>query len=177
MLLTVAVIGPAHALKGEVRLELHTDSPQERLVPGAVFPTDPQNAGPLTISRVRCDGKRWFVTFEQAPDRTAVEKLRGVKLLLDADTADADEDDDAWYAHELIDLTCQTPDGSPLGKVIDLEPGIAQDRLIVRTPQGEKVAVPFVEELVPEIDEEAGVVVIDPPGGLFPGLGESEEAR
>ena len=38
MLLTVAVIGPAHALKGEVRLEIRTDDPRGRLAPGTGLP-------------------------------------------------------------------------------------------------------------------------------------------
>lgn len=37
MQLTVAIIGPAHALKGEVRLEIRTDDPEGRLAPGTVL--------------------------------------------------------------------------------------------------------------------------------------------
>lgn len=178
MLLTVAVIGPAHALKGEVRLDVRTDDPEGRLAPGTVLPTDPAGAGPLTVARVRFDGTRWFAAFAEAPDRTAAEALRGVRLLVDTDAEDEaideETDHDAWYAHELIGLAAHTPDGRSLGEVIDLEPGVAQDRLVVRTPEGCRVAVPFVAELVPEVDEEAGTVTIDPPGGLFPGLGQAE---
>lgn len=178
MLLTVAVIGPAHALKGEVRLELRTDDPEGRLAPGSVLPTDPQEAGPLTVSRLRFDGQRWFAAFEEARDRTAAEALRGARLLVEVEDApEHGEDDDEWYAFELVGLTVRHVDGSELGEVVDLEHGVAQDRLVVRTSAGERVAVPFVAELVPEIDPEAGVVVLDPPGGLFPGRGEAEEAR
>ena len=188
MLLTVAVIGPAHALKGEVRLDVRTDDPEGRLVPGTVLPTDPASAGPLTVARVRVAGTRWFVAFAEAPDRTAAEALRGVRLLVDTDTEDgakdkdpddagASEDEDAWYAHELIGLAARTPQGEDLGEVVDLEPGVAQDRLVVRDPDGVRVAVPFVTELVPEVDEEAGTVTIDPPGGLFPGYRRAEDAH
>ena len=62
--------------------------------------------------------------------------------------------------------------GELLGKA-----GVAQDRLVVTTPEGDDVAVPFVAELVPSIDPEAGTVTLDPPGGLFPGYGQAEEAR
>ena len=48
---------------------------------------------------------------------------------------------------------------------------------MVTTPEGDDVAVPFVAELVPAIDPEAGTVTLDPPGGLFPGYGQAEEAR
>ena len=216
MLLTVAVIGPAHALKGEVRLEIRTDDPRGRLAPGARLPVQaPDTHGGhgdsdidhLTVSRVRFDGSRWFALFEEVGDRTAAEALRGARLLVETDTADGgtagpdgaggadDEDDEAWYAHELIGLRVlrapASADGDSqqleqpqklqqfqqLGEVVDLEPGVAQDRLIVRTPDGERVAVPFVEALVPEIDPDAGTVTVDPPGGLFPGVGRAEEDR
>ena len=205
MLLTVAVIGPAHALKGEVRLEIRTDDPQGRLAPGARLPVQaPDTRGDrgdsdidhLTVARVRFDGSRWFALFEEVRDRTAAEALRGAHLLVETDTAGADgaggaddEDDEAWYAHELIGLRVlrapasadgesqQLEQPQQLGEVVDLEPGVAQDRLIVRTPDGERVAVPFVEALVPEIDPDAGTVTVDPPGGLFPGVGRAEEDR
>ena len=221
MLLTVAVIGPAHALKGEVRLEIRTDDPRGRLAPGARLPVQAPDTHEgrghgdsdidhLTVARVRFDGSRWFALFEEVRDRTAAEALRGARLLVETDTADRgatgtagpdgadgadDEDDEAWYAHELIGLRVvrapASADREPqqleqpqqlqqfqqLGEVVDLEPGVAQDRLIVRTPEGERVAVPFVEALVPEIDPDAGTITVDPPGGLFPGVGRAEEDR
>ena len=213
MLLTVAVIGPAHALKGEVRLEIRTDDPRGRLAPGARLPVQAPDTHEgrghgdsdidhLTVARVRFDGSRWFALFEEVRDRTAAEALRGAHLLVETDTAGADgaggaddEDDEAWYAHELIGLRVlrapASADREPqqleqpqklqqfqqLGEVVDLEPGVAQDRLIVRTPEGERVAVPFVEALVPEIDPDAGTITVDPPGGLFPGVGRAEEDR
>ena len=195
MLLTVAVIGPAHALKGEVRLEIRTDDPEGRLAPGTVLPVEAprDHPGPtvdhLTVARLRFDGARWFARFEEVGDRTAAEALRGARLLVDTSTADRDgadsAEDDAWYAHELIGLRAirvvpeALPDGETqhLGEVVDLEPGVAQDRLVVRTPDGERIAVPFVEALVPEIDPDAGTITLAPPGGLFPGVGQTEEAR
>jgi 16S rRNA processing protein RimM len=42
-----------------------------------------------------------------------------------------------------------------------------QDLLSVRREGGREVLVPFVAEIVPEIDVDAGRVVIDPPPGLL----------
>ena len=44
MKLTVAVIGAPHGLKGEVRLNVRTDSPEKRFVAGSVFETEPPEA-------------------------------------------------------------------------------------------------------------------------------------
>lgn len=172
MLLTVAVIGPAHALRGEVRLEIRTEDPEGRLAPGTVLPVEPATGpaafGSLTVERLRFDGTRWFATFAEARDRTAAEALRGARLLVDTDEDEPDPEDEGWYAHELVGLRALHVDGTVLGAVTDLEPGVAQDRLVVRTPAGVDVAVPFVAQLVPEVDLESGTVTIDPPGGLFP---------
>ena len=42
----------------------------------------------------------------------------------------------------------------------------AQDLLVVTT-EGSEVLLPFVKAFVPEVNIEAGVVEITPPGGLF----------
>lgn len=164
MELTVAEVGAAHALKGEVLLNLHTDVPEERIYPGAQFNTVPANRGPLTVETIRVHKGRLAVRFAGHADRNAAEALRGTKLVITV--AEEDLEEDAWYAHELIGLKVQHVNGTDLGEVSDLLLGDAQDLLEVKY-QGRKILVPFVEEIVPEIDEETGVVLVDPPGGLF----------
>ncbi len=43
----------------------------------------------------------------------------------------------------------------------------AQDLLVVKLSQGGQAMVPFVEQLVPVIDLEQGLIVLDPPPGLL----------
>jgi len=160
----VAVIGPAHALKGEVSLDLRTDVPEERIFPGAELRTEPADKGPLNVKTVRIHKGRLLVGLEQVADRTAAEAMRGVKLVVDSD--DFDDEDDAWYAHELEGMRVQTVSGEDRGTVRDLVYGVGHDLLVVDW-NGQDVLVPFVEEIVPEVDEEARLIVVDPPGGLF----------
>ena len=63
--------------------------------------------------------------------------------------------------------------GDVLGTVSGLRPGAAQDLLLVDTPAA-TVMVPFVSALVPTVDVDGGVVVIDPPPGLFDDHGDDE---
>lgn len=164
MQLTVATIGRAHGLKGEVALDLRTETPAERLAIGTVLTTEPAAAGPLTVLRTRVQSGRWFVLFAEAADRTAAEALRGVDLVVDAPTSD---EDDAWYPHELVGLRAERPDGSLVGEVVGLEHLPAQDALEVREPDGSRTLVPFVREIVPVVDVAGGRVVVDPPAGLL----------
>jgi 16S rRNA processing protein RimM len=163
---TIATVGRAHGLRGEVSLILATDQPAERLVPGAVLATS--DGGELTLAAVRQHQDRWLAAFAEIPDRTAAEQIRGLTLSLEVDPeAEREDDPDAWYASELIGLAAVSTTGHPYGTVADLEPYPAQDLLVVRVPSGDVVRVPFVSEFVPEVDVEGGRVVLDPPGGLF----------
>jgi len=164
MLLTVARIGRAHGLRGEVALDLRTDVPDERLGAGAVLATDRAGVGPLTVTRTRIHQGRWYVAFAEVGDRDAAEALRGVSLVVEEDGSD---EDDAWYPHELAGLRAEHVDGRVLGEVVGLEHLPAHDALVVREPGGARTLVPFVRAIVPVVDVVGGRVVLDPPGGLL----------
>jgi len=164
MELTVARVGKAHGLRGEVALDLRTDDPEERLAVGSRLATVPASAGPLAVATVRVHQGRWLVGFEGVRDRSEAEALRGVELVVEVDASD---EEDAWYPHELAGLRAQDADGRELGRVEGLEHLPAHDMLVLREPDGSRTLVPFVRQIVPVVDVPGGFVVLDPPGGLL----------
>lgn len=162
--LTVARIGKAHGLRGEVALEVRTDMPEERFADGTVLDTDPAERGPLTVRRSRVASGRWYVQLEGITDRDAAEALRGVELVVDG--GDSDEED-AWYVHELAGLRAELADGTVVGVVRGLEHLPAHDMLVVEENGGARTLVPFVTAIVPTVDVAGGRVVLTPPGGLL----------
>lgn len=172
--LVVARIGKPHALRGEVTVQLHTDDPEARFVPGVVFETRaaPGSGVPrqLTLATARVHRGIWLLGFEGIPDRTGAESLRNTRLVLASATVeDAEdvEDDEGWYEEDLVGLTARTPGGEVVGEVISLELGPAQDRLRLRRPDGREALIPFVESIVPVVDPPSGRLVVDPPPGLL----------
>lgn len=173
MVTVVARIGKAHGLRGEVTVRLHTDNPEQRLVPGATFGVAGLTAAArvpgasvpaeLTIDTVRAHNGTWLLAFEGYADRSAAESLRGGTLLMAAQ----EDDTDGWYESELAGLAVLDLTGTRIGEVTGLDVGADQDRLAVRLTDGRTGLVPFVEALVPVVDVAAGHVVVDPPGGLF----------
>lgn len=159
----VARIGKAHGLKGEVTVRVHTDVPERRFVPGATFATDPASAGPLTLRSARLHNGIQLLAFEEAFDRTAAEALRGISLFAEADEVD---EDDAWYEEDLLGFDVLV-DGRKVGVVKALEPREVQDLLVVDGVDGYDILVPFVEEIVPEVDEDERTVTLTPPPGLL----------
>lgn len=111
--------------------------------------------------------------FKDVPDRTVAESLIKAILWVDHDLAEASDEDDAWYDHQLVGLSV-VRDGVRVGEVTLVDHLPAQDLLHVATDSGE-VLVPFVKAIVPSVDIEAGTLTVTPPLGLFEEIAEPDE--
>ncbi|MFT4210455.1 MAG: ribosome maturation factor RimM [Microbacterium sp.] len=171
--LRVGRLVKAHGLKGAFKLELYTDDPDGRFVPGAVFTLQVPDSSPWFGKTVTIREFRWMNThpvvfLEGIDDRTAAEGLVRAILWIDEDPDAGTGEDDAWYDHQLVGLEV-IRDGVGVGRVVRVDHLPAQDLLIVRHGERE-VLVPFVSAIVPEVDIAAGRVVVTPPAGLFEDL-------
>jgi 16S rRNA processing protein RimM len=149
-----------------VTVEVRTDDPDLRFVPGAVLRTDPAERGPLTLA-----GRRWhrevlLLAFDGVDSREEAEELRGTELLYDVADLPPLEDPDSYYDHQLVGLAARLTDGAPLGEVAAVRHE-GTELLVVRRPDGDEVLVPFVAAIVPTVDLAGGFVVVDPPEGLL----------
>ncbi|TQE22575.1 ribosome maturation factor RimM [Streptomyces ipomoeae] len=177
MQLVVARIGRAHGIKGEVTVEVRTDEPELRLAPGAVLLTDPTSTGPLTIEAGRVHSGRLLLRFEGVRDRNAAEALRNTLLIAEVDPEELPEEEDEYYDHQLIDLDVVTKDGVEVGRITEISHLPSQDLFIVERSDGSEVMIPFVEEIVTEIDLAEQRAIIDPPPGLIDDRAETASAR
>lgn len=161
----VARIGKPHGIRGEVTVQLFTDAPEDRFDTGEVFRVEGAGVPELTVAKARWNKDILIVAFEQVPDRNRAEELRGAQLFIDS-TSGSDDDEDAWYEHELVGLEVRVDD-EKVGTVTALRTLAVQDLLVVELTSGHEAFVPFVGEIVPEVDPEGGFVRIVPPAGLF----------
>jgi 16S rRNA processing protein RimM len=165
MQLQVARIGKPHGIRGEVTVQVLTDAPEDRFVPGTEFVVEPASAGPLTVVSARWNKDILLLGFEGFETRNQAETLRGAQLFIE--TEDLEEDDDeGWYEHELVGLDVRVGN-AVVGKVSGLHTLPVQDLLVVETPDGKEVLIPFVEEIVPEVNVGEKYVLVTPPPGLF----------
>ncbi|MFJ5860329.1 ribosome maturation factor RimM [Pseudarthrobacter sp. NPDC092439] len=165
MKLQVARIGKPHGIRGEVTVQVLTDAPEDRFVPGTGFLVEPASSGPLTVASARWNKDILLLAFEEVADRNKAETLRGAKLFIE--TAELDEDgDEGWYEHELVGLEARVGE-AVVGRIAALNTMPVQDLLVVATPEGDEILVPFVEEIVPEVNIDEGYILITPPPGLF----------
>lgn len=168
--LRVGRLVKAHGLKGAIKLELYTDDPEGRFVPGATFTlqvpeSSPWHGKPLTVREFRWMNSHPVAFFEGVEDRDAAEELIRAILWVDEDMQASPAEEDAWFDHQLVGLDV-VRDGETVGKVARVDHLPAQDLLIVKV-RDEEVLVPFVKAIVPEVDIASGRVIVTPPAGLF----------
>lgn len=168
----------AHGLKGAIKLELFTDEPERRFVPGAVFTLQVPTSSPWHGKTLELTELRWYNSspvgfFKDVDDRTAAESLIRAILWVEQDAAELPDEPDAWYDHQLVGLRALR-DGVDVGRVARVDHLPAQDLLAIDTASGE-VLVPFVAAFVPTVDLAAGVVTLTPPPGLFEELPDDDE--
>ncbi|WP_368661054.1 PRC-barrel domain-containing protein, partial [Corynebacterium stationis] len=58
-------------------------------------------------------------------------------------------------------------DGEVIGEVTGITHGPVQSLLEAKLDNGKEALIPFVEEIVPEVDLEEGTCTITPPEGLL----------
>ncbi len=171
----------AHGLKGALKLELYTDSPDQRFRAGQelelqVPETSEWFGKTVKVAELRFYNQSPVLFLEGIQDRSQAETLVKAILLIETDLEQLPEDPEAWYDHQLVGLTALVGK-EVVGKVIRVDHLPAQDLLAIETSNGE-VLVPFVKQIVPSVDIQKGQVVLTPPAGLFeinlPG-GDSDE--
>ncbi|MDF9749159.1 ribosome maturation factor RimM [Arthrobacter sp. ES3-54] len=166
MQLQVARIGKPHGIRGEVTVQVLTDAPGDRFVPGTQFIVEPASAGPLTVFSARWNKDILLLAFDEIETRNEAETLRGAKLFIETEEIGADDDDEGWYEHELVGLDIRVG-ANVVGKVSGLHTLPVQDLLVVTTNDGKEVLIPFVEQIVPEVNVGEKYVLVTPPPGLF----------
>ena len=176
------VIKP-HGVRGEVVVDATTDDPKGRFAAGTVL--EGRQTGKklsLTVKTMRPHQGRLLISFEEIPGRTEADSLRGVRFFAEPVV---DEEDDAYYDHELIGLRVLNvgavseeeatarayegalPEPEDIGEVSSVIRGPVHRLLEITLDAGGETAVPFVHALVPIVDLDNGAIVITPPEGLL----------
>ena len=151
----------AHGLRGEVVVIPQTDD-RARFARGRSVRTS--DGRPLTVQSNKPGEKGWLIAFEEVGDRCRAQELVGLDLLIDSHERRSLDLNEFW-PDQLVGLEVRELSGQQVGRVTHVDDSLKQARLVISTPTGE-VEIPFVDELVPEVDLAAGYLVI----AAIPGL-------
>lgn len=158
----VGRIGKPHGVRGGVTVVHEGDA--GGFGPGAVLTTS-AGAELSVRSSSRYRDRGLIVFFEGVDTREGAERLRGEVVSVAASARRPLGEGEFWEG-DLVGMTAVAPDGTTLGTVTGVDSGVGQDRLVVTTPSGVEVLVPFVGAIVSDPDAEGRIEIRDP-GGLF----------
>ncbi len=149
-----------HGIKGWVKVLSHTD-PAEN-----VFDYAPWSLGRnktysvYTVEQSRRQGKGLVAKLEGIDDRDQALTLRGQDIIVPRAVlppASADE----YYWTDLIGLAVTTTSGVALGKIVQMMATGANDVMVVKDAERQRL-IPFIRnQVVSEIDQAAGSMVVD----------------
>ena len=170
--LLVGRVRKAHGIRGELVVELLTDAPGavyapgRRLFAGTADGTIDPKVQELVVRQATPFKGGLIVHFEGIEDRTQAELWRERYILAPASEVPPPAEDEI-YLHDLIGMRMTFADGELLGDVVayyELPQGIV---LEVKRGKGDTVLIPFSEQVVTEVDENARLIRVTPPDGLL----------
>jgi 16S rRNA processing protein RimM len=155
-LYTVGKIVNTHGLLGELRIFPETDFADERFAKGSelVFVEPQTNIRiPVLIESAREHKKMFIVKFKGFHHINDVEKYKGWLLKVEEQYM-LELPDDEFYYHEIIGCLVVTDEGEELGTISEiLSPG-ANDVWVVERPSGKSVLLPYIDDVVLDVDIE-----------------------
>ena len=152
-----------HGIRGEIVMTVLTDFP-ELIVPGQKVYAG-ERYHPYGIHSVRPHGADMLITLEGLPDRTAVEIFRNVMVYMKAeDMPDLPEGD--FFLHQIVGMEVITDQDQYLGRIKEILITGANDVYLIETAEGNEILIPAIDQVILEINQEEGKVLVH----ILPGL-------
>ena len=153
-------------LKGELKVKPATNSPHIFLDLQSVVMGQEKNATIYSVASINLKDRSLTLTLQEFSDRNSVESLKGKTIYTQVEQL-LELDEDTWWSKDLIGLKAQDLAGLTIGVVSDVYGADGEFLEVCLDKNGEKKLVPFVSEIVPEVDIEKGIVRLNAPDGLF----------
>ncbi len=163
--IAVARIIKAHGLKGEVSVALSTDLPSSMLVDLNVWIVPPHlQVRTGRVESVRPGPKGPLVKITGVDSIELAAQLRGHDMMVRASDLPAEIVDDCF---DPLDLAVVTETGRRLGVITEVIITGANDVWVVSGGDAGEVLLPVIDDVVLDIDEDAGVITVHLLDGLI----------
>ncbi|MFD1360316.1 ribosome maturation factor RimM [Lentibacillus salinarum] len=163
----VGKIVNTHGIKGEVKVQRITDF-DDRFDNGnrLILQKETDQVLNLEIDGHRIHKGFDLIHFKGYDNINDVEHLKGLYLKIDEEQL-TELAEHEFYFHEIIGNHVYLTNGEYIGEVKEiLSPG-ANDVWVVQRESGPDVLVPYIEDVVKDVDVSAEKVIIEPMEGLL----------
>lgn len=166
--LAVGRIVAPHGIRGELKVEILTDDPDRfGLLELVYLGREDEEPVPWELVSYRLHKNQVLLQLKGCNDRAMAETMRGIFVQVPREEAIPLKDGE-YYEYQIIGLEVKTVSGELLGRVIEILYTGANDVYVVRDddPSHREILIPVLDDIVLEIDLEAGSMVVELPEGL-----------
>ncbi|HEY1908562.1 MAG TPA: ribosome maturation factor RimM [Myxococcaceae bacterium] len=161
--LEVGYVARVHGLRGELAVKtFDPDSDSLLSVRRLVLRLRSGEERPFALEAARRAAETTLISLAGVTSRSGAEAFRGATVLVHREDLSPPVEGE-WFQGDLVGLEARTPEGTPLGRVTEIWNTGPIPVLVVEGSGPEPLMVPFVDEFVPEVDVQAGVLVVRPP--------------
>ncbi|MGQ0507289.1 MAG: ribosome maturation factor RimM [Myxococcaceae bacterium] len=156
-------VARAHGLDGEVGVKTFDPASNALMeVEGVRLKLRDGTELELTIDSVRDTQKELLVCFEGVERRAEAERLVGSTVLVDrAKLVEPEEGE--FFQGDLVGLTAVNEQGETLGTVAEIWNTGPVPNLVIRAKGKPELLIPFADEFIPDVDLNAGKLIVRPP--------------
>jgi 16S rRNA processing protein RimM len=165
----VGKIVNTHGIRGEVRVISKTDFADERYRVGNtlyIFMDHASEPIEVKVKSHRVHKSFDLLSFEGYDNINLVEKFKGAIIKVPESQLGKLEEGE-YYFHEIIGCTVVTEQGETIGTVKEiLTPG-ANDVWVVKDKGGKEILIPYIADVVKNVDVKEKLITIHPMEGLL----------
>jgi 16S rRNA processing protein RimM len=165
---TIGKVTKPQGVNGEVRVLAGTDFPEKRFAAGNTLYLSLEESSerlPLTVASHRKHKQFDLLKFEGYHSVNDVERWRnGVLSVPEEQLGSLDEGE--FYYHEIIGCTVISEEGDTIGNISDILETGANDVWVVQGKRKKDILIPYIDEIVKEVDVKEKIVKIHLMEGL-----------
>ena len=161
----IAKVARPFGIRGELKLVLYTDFPEERFEKGSrIYFKKNEEFVPYKVVSYREDPKGAYIKLSGVLTMNDAETLRDLEIYKDEE--DIEPLEDGYYYRDIIGLKVRQA-GEEVGVVKNMEDGVAANLVRILKKDGKEKLVPFQEPFILEVDLEKGYIEIAQLEGLL----------
>ena len=167
--LIIGQVAGAHGVRGELKVQILTeDARRFGLLEQVFLGLEDEEPVAWPLEGYRLHKGQALLKLRGCGDRTAAAAMRGYLVQVPRKEAIPLEDGE-YFEHQILGLEVWTAAGEPLGKVVDILYTAANEVYVVQGPNlgRRELLIPAIEDVVLEVDLEAGRLVIELLEGLL----------
>lgn len=163
----VGTIVNTHGIKGELRVIPITDFPEDRFKSGAkLYLKNKDQVTEFTVESSRPHKSFVLVKFKDFDNINDVEKFVKSELFADGEEVSGLNEGEFLYK-QIIGLTVIDDVLGEIGKVTEIMELGSNDVWVVKGPKYKEVLLPYIDDVVKEVDLDNAVVKVEIPDGLI----------